>query len=384
MSKRPLILTACVCLAAAAAQLPGADNEQALRVLDKKIQAAFDDVPLSTAIDFLAIRTGLSIDVSWRLLGKIKITKDTPVIFELSSQSVRNCLNVLCTIVGGDKMAWTLEDGAVKISTTDNLRHWRTTRIHSLRPPADANNLTTANMSQRLTALIRATESSSLRQQGSKLVVSATLVGHRKVQRLIDLCVKGPAAGSQGDIGRARMRLAVKKLPHVKFVDYPAKLVVTYLQAMSGQAVVIDWPALKTVGVTAKTTVNVDMKNVSALAVLDSIVKQIGGRGGKVQVAAIAEANVLMITTTAVAARHVHSVAFDLLPRSRNDNTPASMAMAKALVDRIKSTMHTNDWRGKDKVLLPVGRTRLICINTHRAIKTVSEKIDRIWGQKPR
>ena len=383
MCYRLLTLTACACLVAAP-PAPGADNEQTLRKLDQKIQAAFDDVPLSTAIDFLAVRTGLTIDANWRLLGKIKVTKDTPVIFELASQSARTCLDVLCTVVGGEKMAWTLEAGVVKISTSNNLRLWRTSRTYSIRPAAEANTLTTADMSQRLIQLIRATEGSSLRQQGSRLVVSATLKGHRKVERLLALCVKGPAAGSESDIARPRVRLAVKKLPRASFVDTPVKLVVTWLQTMTGQAVVVDWPALKAVGVTTKTTVNVDMKNVSALTVLDSIVDQIGGRDRKVRATAIAEANVLMITTAAVAARQVHSVAFDILSRNRHDNTLASLTLAKALVDKIKSMMGTPDWNGEDKVFLPIGRTRLICLNSEREIKTVSDKIDLIWGQKRR
>ena len=384
MSKRLLVLTVCVFLAAAGTRADGAGNEQALRKLEEKIQAAFDEVPLATAIEFLKVRTGLKIEPNWRLLAKIKVTKDTPVIFELSSQSIRTCLSVLCTVVGGRKMTWTLEDGVAKIATSANLRNWQTTRRYGIRPAAEANNLTVANMSERLTRLIRATEASSLRQQGSRLIVGATLEGHRKIERLLNLCIKGPAAGSQSDIGMGRVRLAVKKLPAVKFVDTPLKFVVTFLQNTTGQAVVVDWPALKTVGITPETTVNVNMKNVSALKVLETIVDQLSERGKKVEATAVAEANVLMITTPAVAATYVHSVAFDILPRNRQDNTPASLEMATALVARIKSMMPTQHWQGGSKVFVPVGRTRLICINTERQIKSISEKVDLIWGQKRR
>ena len=99
---------------------------------------------------------------------------------------------------------------------------------------------------------------------------------------------------------------------------------------------------------------------------------------------AVAEANVLMITTPAVADTCVHSVAFDILPRNRQDNTPASLEMATILVERIKSMMGTQYWQGGSKVFVPVGRTRLICINTERQIKSISEKVDLIWGQKRR
>ena len=384
MPKRLAALTACAVFAAVAAQAPAAGNEQALRKLEEKIQAGFDDVPLATAIEFLKVRTDLKIDVNWRLLGKIKVAKTTPVIFELSKQSVRTILNVLCTVTGGDKMTWTLEEGAVKISTSASLRHWRTNRTFSVRPAAEANTLTVNDMSQRLAVLIRATEASSLRQQGAKVTVGATLEGHRRVDRLVEMCIKGPAAGSQSEIGRARVRLAVKNLPEVSFVDTPLKLVVTFIQNMTGQGVVVDWPAIKTVGLTPKTTVNISMKNVSALKVIDTIVAQLSERGKKVETTVIADANVLVITTPPVIPQHVYSVAFELLPRSRKDNTPASITMTKTLADRIKEMMGAQYWRGDDKVLLPVGKARLICINTEREIKTVSNMIDALWGQKPR
>lgn len=384
MSKRLLTLTACAIIAAVAARGAAAGNEQAVRKLDEKIQAAFDNVPLSTAIEFLQVRTDLKIDVNWRLLAKIKVTKNTPVIFELSSESVRTCFNVLCAVIGGDKMAWTLEDGVVKISTAESLKHWRTSRTYSLRPAAEASNLTITDMAQRLAVLIPATETSSLRQQGSRLIVGATLEGHRKVERLLAMCVKGPAAGNQGEIGRARVKLAVKKLPEANFVDTPLKLVVTFLQNMSSQAIVVDWPALKTVGLTPETTVSISKKNISALKVLDAIVDQLSERGKKVETTVIADANVLVITIPAVVPQHVYAVAFDILPRCRRDNTLASIKLTKALADRIKEMMGAKYWQGGDKVLIPVGKTRLICINTEREIKTVSNMIDVIWGQQRR
>jgi len=384
MNSRLLTLTACAILAAAAARAPAAGNERTLRKLEEKIQAGFDDVPLSTAIEFLKVRTGLTIDVNWRLLGKIKVTKDTPVIFELANASVRTCLDVLCTVIGGSRMTWTLEEGAVKISTSANLQHWRTTRVHSLRPAAEANVLTVKDMAERLGLLIRATEGSSLKAQGSRITVSATLEGHRRVELLLALCVKGPAGGNQSRIGRARVKLAVKKLPEVKFVDTPLKLVPTFIQSMTAQAVVVDWHGLKPIGITSKTTVNLNVKNVSALKVIETIIDRLSERGKPVQLAAVADANVLMITTPAVAAEHVYSVAFDLLPRNRQDNTLASLKLSRILIEKIKSLMGPQDWRGAHKAFVPVSKTRLICINAERELKTVSDKIDLIWGQKRR
>jgi len=310
MSKRLQILMACACLAVSATCVAAGGNEQTLRKLEEKIQAAFDDVPLSTAFEYLKVRTGLKIDVNWRLLGKLKITRDTPVILELSGQSVRTCLDVLCMVIGGDKMTWTLEDAAVKVSTSANLVNWRVMRTYSIRPASEANVVTIKAMAERITQLIRVTKDVSLKQQGSKITTGATLAGHRQVARLVKLCEKGPAGGSQSDISRLRVRLAVKQLPAVQFVDTPLKLVVTFVQNMTGQAVVVDWPALKTVGVTSKTTVNLNMKNVSALKVIDRIVAQLGQAGKKVEAAVVAEGHVMMITTPAVAARQVHAVAF--------------------------------------------------------------------------
>ena len=130
--------------------------------------------------------------------------------------------------------------------------------------------------------------------------------------------------------------------------------------------------------------VNISMKNVSAMKLIDTIVAQLSERGKKVETTVIADANVLVITTPPVIPQHVYSVAFELLPRSRKDNTPASITMTKTLADRIKEMMGAQYWRGDDKVLLPVGKARLICINTEREIKTVSNMIDALWGQKPR
>ena len=384
MDTRLLTLTACVCLVAVASSATAADNARALRKLDETIQAAFDDVPLKTAVEYLGVRSGLKVDVNWRLLAKLKVTKDTPVIFELSKHSVRTCLDVLCAVIGGDKMTWTLEDGVVKISTSANLVHWRTMRTHSLRAAAMACTMTNSDMAEGLTRMIRATQDVSLRQQGSKITIGATLAGHRKVERLLKLCEKGPAAGSRSDLNKVRVHLAVKTLPEVKFVDTPLKLVVAFIQSMTDQAIVVDWPALKTVGITSKTTVNLDLKNVSALKVLDRIIGELDLRGNKVQATVIADANVMMITTPAVATAHVYSVAFDLLAVSRRDGTAATAKTTKALADQIKSLMGTKPWAGGRKVLVPVGRTRLICINTVKNIRGVSDRIDMLWGQKAR
>ncbi len=384
MTKRILTATVCVCLAAAAPSAVAADNAQALRKLDETIQAAFDDVPLKTAVEYLSVRSGLKIDVNWRLLGKLKIAKDTPVIFELSKHSVRTCFDVLCAVIGGDKMTWTLEDGTVKISTTANLVHWRTMRTHSIRAAAMACNVTNADLAERLAQLIRATQNVSFRQQGSRITVGATLAGHRKVERLLKLCEKGPAAGSRSDLTRLRVRLAVKTLPEVNFVDTPLKLVVTFLQNMTGQGVVVDWPALKAAGITAKSTVSLNLKNVSALKVLDRIVEELDPTEKKIETTVIADAGVMMITTPAVATTQVYSVAFDLLPVSRRDGTAATAKTAKSIADQIKSLMGTKAWAGGRKVLVPVGRTRLICINTVKNIRAVSDRIDMLWGQKTR
>jgi len=384
MTKRLLILTVCGFLAVSAAHAAGAGNDQALRTLDEKIQAAFNDVPLSTAFDYLKVRTGLTIDVNWRLLGKVKITKDTPVILELSNHSVRTCLDVLCLVVGGDKMTWTLEDGTVKVSTSANLVNWRVTRTYSIRAASEANVVTVKDMAERITALARVTKNVSLKQQGSKITAGATLAGHRQLARLVTLCEKGPAAGSLSDIGRLRMRLAVKQLPTVQFVDTPLKHVVTFIQNMTGQAVVVDWPALKTAGLTTRATVSLNMKNVSALKVVDSIVEQLGGAGKKLTLAMVADAQVMMITTPAVATQQVHVVAIDILPQSKRDKTTASLKAATALASKVRSLMAARQWSGGYKALVTVGRSRLVCINTEPAIREVSDKIDLLWGLKTR
>ena len=84
------------------------------------------------------------------------------------------------------------------------------------------------------------------------------------------------------------------------------------------------------------------------------------------------------------AAEHVYAVAFDILPRNRQDNTLASLKMSRMLIEKIKALMGTRYWDGSSKAFVAVGKTRLICINTERELKSVSDKIDLIWGQKRR
>jgi len=46
--------------------------------------------------------------------------------------------------------------------------------------------------------------------------------------------------------------------------------------------------------------------------------------------------------------------------------------------------MSTRQWSGGRKVLVAVGRSRLVCINTEPAIREVSDKINILWGLKTR
>jgi hypothetical protein len=91
------------------------------RQLDATLpELRLDGVALSDAIDFLRDVSDANIVVNWKALEEAGVSRDVPVTLHLRNISLRRAMQlVLSEASGGDKLAFTLDQGVVEITTRE-------------------------------------------------------------------------------------------------------------------------------------------------------------------------------------------------------------------------------------------------------------------------
>ena len=107
-----------------AAASSGDDPDQAVR---KKLheplpRGGIDATHLGEAIDQLRDKTGLIIIVDWRALEAVGVDRKTPLAIHLPEMQPATVLDVILTSagIGHGKLGYTVHDGLVSISVTDD------------------------------------------------------------------------------------------------------------------------------------------------------------------------------------------------------------------------------------------------------------------------
>lgn len=95
----------------------------------------FDAIPFTDVVDFLRDITGANIFVNWRALEAAGIDRNTPVTTRLRDIRFSKALDTILRDVGGGTVAlsYTVDDGVITISTSDDLSKNTVTRVYDIR-----------------------------------------------------------------------------------------------------------------------------------------------------------------------------------------------------------------------------------------------------------
>ena len=113
-----------------------AEDQAVTAELDKRLpEVKFDNVAFSDVIDFLRDITGANIFVNWRALEGAGIDKTAQVSARLRDVKFSKALNTILADVGGGtvKLAYTIDEGVITISTEEDLSKNVVVRVYDIR-----------------------------------------------------------------------------------------------------------------------------------------------------------------------------------------------------------------------------------------------------------
>jgi Flp pilus assembly secretin CpaC len=109
------------------------EDQIAQAQLDRRLpNVDLDNIPLSDAIEFLRDLTQSNILVDWKALEADGIDKQTPVLAKLHDVRFSKVLDIVLQQAGGGKLAYTIDDGVISISTSDVLNKAVVTRVYDI------------------------------------------------------------------------------------------------------------------------------------------------------------------------------------------------------------------------------------------------------------
>lgn len=104
--------------------------------LDRQLpELQFDGVGFSDVIDFLRDVSGANVFVNWKTLEGAGIDRNAPVTAKLRNVKFSKALGVILDSVGGGttKLGYTIDDGVITISTSEDLAKNTITRVYDIR-----------------------------------------------------------------------------------------------------------------------------------------------------------------------------------------------------------------------------------------------------------
>ncbi|HWE03936.1 MAG TPA: hypothetical protein VG326_16145, partial [Tepidisphaeraceae bacterium] len=112
------------------------DDRAVQAQLDRALpEVTFDGVGFSDVVDFLRDVSGANIFVNWKSLEAAAVDKNAPVSAKLRNVKFSKALAVILDSVGGGtaKLGYTIDEGVITISTTDDLAKNTITRVYDIR-----------------------------------------------------------------------------------------------------------------------------------------------------------------------------------------------------------------------------------------------------------
>ena len=104
--------------------------------LDRSLpELSFEGVGFGDVVDFLRDVSGANIFVNWKTLEAANIDRTAPVTLKLRNVKFAKALNLILENVSGGatKLGYTIDDGVITISTSDDLANNKLTRVYDIR-----------------------------------------------------------------------------------------------------------------------------------------------------------------------------------------------------------------------------------------------------------
>jgi len=266
--------------------------------LDAKLtKFCSEDVELVPAIQFFRDVSGADIRVDWRALEAAGLKPDTGFFVNIGSMTIGKALEIVLDSFPSkeSRIAYVIRDGAVMISTEDDLRRQKVFRVYDVRDliayirrhegpdaePGDASSAvryTIRNVIDLDSWHSTGGEYGRLCEIGGLLVITQTIANHQAIDGLLGNLrrhVKTPDLDARSYLetptDRAVARQLETKMPQLDLENVEFEKAVLALRDISGLDLRINWRGFpkKKGGLFDK--VNVYLKNVTAKEALNAI-----------------------------------------------------------------------------------------------------------------
>lgn len=256
-----------------------------LAALAEPTEVDFQDVPLDEAIDLLAERHGIEIEVNAAAVEEAGATIDSPANLAVRDISLRSALNLLLAPHG---LTWTIEHDLLTVTSREAADFALTTRVYPIGDLLTASTQESFDANNLIELLWRSVTPQSWDEVGgagsishvpSGLVISQTLDAHEEIARLLaDLqrVAAGQPPENAGDPAAAAILAALETEVEAVFGDVPLEDLILHLAEEHGLQVEFDRSAIEEAGATSDTPVSVEVRGVSLRNGLELILDQHG------------------------------------------------------------------------------------------------------------
>lgn len=350
---------------AAGAEANHAAEDGIRQALDARASFSFQEVPLRDVAQLLREKTRVNVLLDREALGNAGLAEDTPVSGEFRDISLRSSLNLL---LRGLDLAWTIDDGALLITTHEVVEMQQSLRVYNVADliaaagdDAQENNLvalmslietivdpdTWATVGGPATVTSYRETLLVLQMERVHHEIDALLAALRQGKRLAAEASEGPPAQASLRIHRSAAEAAIlqelQKPISLDLIEAPLAELPEWLQAKWGIQAVLDRLAMDDVGLGDDTPVSLSVENMPAGQALRHLL-------GPVELTWLVEDEVLQITTPEEADTKLETRVYPVrdltLPRVERDafGPLGNLSGAAELMAAISSAVAPDSW----------------------------------------
>ncbi|MCL2641678.1 MAG: hypothetical protein FWD53_12590, partial [Phycisphaerales bacterium] len=230
-------------------------------------EVVIDQQGLERAINYLQDASGITFYVNWAALQGVEINRQTPVSINLRDVPVRK---VLCELLSKAYLGYTVDDGAITISTVEDLasEKYQMIRAYDVRSLLPVGRKSDLRHIRELIMIIETTVAhdtwksaggtlGTITEYGNRLIINQTRDNHVAIANVLQQCAerrKSPPPGkaSWNLVDSPENRSTKARLNRVApFVVYnkPFEATLDTLSESARLKFFVNWPALESVGI---------------------------------------------------------------------------------------------------------------------------------------
>ncbi len=281
-------MAAIVCLGVSSSALGQAGLEKRI------VKAVFTGQTLEEVVSFISRARKVDIRVDWPRLEAAGISRSTPIRCELRDISFGGALTVVCRLAGGPvPLEWEHSEGAVSMPAKTVAARGYALGVSGREQILDLMNLVNG---------IAQTEDARVTEDGGTLKVTASAQGHRRIEQLLR-AYRAPTSPQdwQGLVAVRNRLMGVTLSVAFKATSLPE--CIARLVDATRTSIVLNESVLMGAGIDLRRTkVDLEMKDATAWAVLEELMRKMGGSTA-LTVVPVADNQALWVTTRDDAAR---------------------------------------------------------------------------------